>query len=156
MGTNYNDIGISRNRLDAIELRLLGADHRPWGFSREWKAVAKTSRKATRNAIQHGIVGPDKGEETMVDKRVLQRELVLFSLENDATNDMGEFVANSPQDIEDLIAGVKFLQLRLEKAEQEREEFRKEMLGLRIEATELQKRHTELRANWRRFLETMK
>lgn len=155
MTTAAHDLGISRTKLDAIELRLIGVDQRPWAFSPQWRAVCRDSRKARRAAIQNS--GIQHGENAgKFDESVMRREMVLFSMENEATNDMGTFVANAPQDIEDLVAGVKFLQMRLEKAEQEREEFKKEMLRLRIETAELQQRHTEVRAAWRRLAEVMK
>lgn len=179
-----SELGIARHRLDEIELRLLGADHRPWVLNRSEMRdengrflICKGSRKAAKKAIGGSLVWMgDRYEDreqkdyaatkdaiagldplknrprdlaTHVDPAVLRKHLALFKLCDQATDDMAEFVAHAPEDMEELVNGVKFLQMRLEKAENEREDFKKEMLALRVDNAALQSKLAEMRNAWK-------
>jgi hypothetical protein len=165
-------IGISRAELDAIELRLIGCDHRPWHHDPEWRIIAKGSKKATRKAYIGAMRqpdgrpyvgpkfadGPEAGEkehEHVLSRRDLLEALTLFKQHDNSTNDMAAFVANAPDDVEALLNAVKFLQTSLEKARADRDEFKKEMLSLRIDNAAIQQKLTEMRSGWRNLKKLM-
>jgi len=166
---------MSQAALDAIELRLLGADHLPWGYQQSYRYVGKCSNKSLKKAIQHSSCdangrqifrseAPNRHETRADDDRdgvrfdvsKVRAELELFRLAPDSTDEMGEFVAHAPADIEQLIGEVKFLRLQLGKARADRDEFKKEMLSLRIDSAALTQKLTEIRAGWRKIQEVMK
>lgn len=179
-------IGITQTRLDEIELRLLGADHRPWAVSGEHfdengrPLIVKASKKAARKAewaslAFDGDKKPDLdmksrianhtattgavlplGAPTHVDARSYVRHLALFRLCDEASTDMGHFVAHAPQDIEDLLGEVKRLRARLRDAEQERDEFKKEMLSLRVEKSAVGDKLADVRKLLREFGKAVK
>lgn len=170
-------IGMAQHRLDAIELRLVGCDHRPWRFydslldGNGKPLVGKGSKKVFDRAANRARVTANGepvakpfvvrgSEEQGVDDDYFDTGRVrsgvgLFQLVGDATNDMAEFVANAPQDVDDLLTEVKFLRMRLEKSTAEREEFRKEMLSLRVEAAALRDKLAEMRGAWKTLTKVM-
>lgn len=188
-------IGVPQETLDAIELRLIGADHRPWRLATDMldahgkPHICKGSRKAHRkaewanlawskndpigklmNAQRVRELDHNKGREIkmekcggissdppdIIDEAGYLRSVALFSLCDQANNDMGEFVAHAPEDIEILLNEVKSMRARLRRIEDEREDFRKEMLSLRVEKTTLQEKLTTMRRTVRDFAALMK
>lgn len=171
MSDDYK-IGISRTELDAIELRLIGVDHRPWRYDREWNVIVKASRKAAKKASVAALRNPDgspyvgrkykdglepgeKEQEPVFSTREILEQLSLFNPHRNATADMAVFVAEAPEDIEKLINAVKFLQLQLERARADRDEFKKEMLSLRVEQAATLQKLTEMRAAWKNIKKAM-
>lgn len=174
------NIGISQTQLDEIELRLAGADHRPWIVDRQLfdeagrPLICKGSRKSRTKAEWKSIAWDDSSPENprrsesianaaamkgadplnsstpgqppnVIDHRTYIKALALFKLCDEATPDMADFVANAPNDIETLLNEVKFLRHRYREAEKERDEFKKEMLSLRVERSKLQENFSETR-----------
>ena len=124
---------MSQAEIDAIELRLIGADHRPWSLSQERDTngklfICKGSSKAIKRAMREAemFVGkrniPDKVMDdpihdqnlvpTGYSPRIMQRELCIFYLGLNATEDMANFVAYAPDDIEKLLNEVRWLRKR--------------------------------------------
>lgn len=174
--SNPHQIGMPAARLDEIELRLLGADFRPWGFADATIGaggphIVKASQKAVNRAFQKSAVDKKgnhiggmvmtSGEfdptrnEPLINTHELVKIVGIFKLVGDATADMGRFVAHAPRDIEDLLNEVKMLRKRLRDAEMERDEFKKEMLSLRVEKTTINEKLTEQRRAWRAFQEAI-
>lgn len=166
-------IGMSQTAIDEIELRLLGADHRPWVLDRNFydingrPLICKGSNKAHRKAEwaslawdkgdskHQGLAGEGKGPDA-VDRASYIKQVALFQLCDASSEDMGQFVANAPADIEALLAEVKRLRARYRDTEQERDEFKKEMLALRVEKASLQEKLTETRRRIRDFAALLK
>jgi hypothetical protein len=92
----------------------------------------------------------------VVDHRSYVKFLALFKLCDEATEDMAEFVAHAPQDVETLLNEVKFLRKRLRDAEIERDEFKKEILSLRIEKSGVADKLSDLRRTLREFGKAIK
>ena len=177
MTTNSKELGLPRQRLDEIELRLLGADHRPWvlgvqesmrdangkalvmRYSNTATKKALNASLCTKNGIPTGGIYHNKETEDFrkleneehVNPRVYRSELGIFQLCGQATDEMGDFVAHAPQDVEDLLNEVKFLRLRLEKSETQREEMKKELLQLRLDHASISQKWTEARGSWNTF-----
>lgn len=159
-----SQIGMSQTQLDEIELRLAGADHRPWAVSRTWfdeagrPLICKGSRSAAKKAINASATwsdsapatrDPETGRATdaanVVSRQSMAKHLALFKLCEEATVDMAEFVSHAPNDIETLLNEVKFLRHRYRECEKERDEIKKEMLALRVERSKLQENFSETR-----------
>lgn len=174
-----DQIGVAQEVLDAIELRLIGADFRPWALRKELcdeygqPYICKASRKASIKAFEtnkvwtHGPknkvpkdqddrIQPDMEEPDAVDRAGFVRSLALFRLCSNASHDMGEFVAHAPEDIETLLNEVKGLRARLRRVENEREEFRKDLLSARVEKASLQEKLTATKRTLREFAQLMK
>lgn len=174
-----NQIGVSQEILDAIELRLIGVDHRPWILRPELcdeygkPYICKGSRKALVKATEASRtwtpnanekerkdhdprIRPTEMEPDAINMRQLVSGLALFRLCDQANNDMGQFVAHAPEDIEVLLNEVKSSRARLRRIEDEREEFRKELLSLRVEKASLQEKLTAMRRTVRDFSLLMK
>lgn len=167
-------IGITQDRLDKIELRLVGADHRPWELNRRIhdengrSLICKASRKAGRKALEksltwneemplagdderHGVHFEHGKQPNASDPRVAVQYLALFKMCSEATEDMADFVANAPQDIEDLLAEVKRLRSRLREVEQDRDEMKKEMLSARVERSSVADKLNDMRRAMKAF-----
>lgn len=148
-------IGVSQEVLDAIELRLIGADHRPWMLAPKLRDengqpyIVRATGKAFKEAQADHWITHARGTWLIGD-------IALFKLCNQATSDMGEFVARAPEDIETLLNEVKSLRARLRRVEDDRENFRKEMLSLRVEKSTLQEKLTSIRRTVRDFATLMK
>jgi|KBSSwiStaDraftv2_1062776.scaffolds.fasta_scaffold311735_4 hypothetical protein len=173
-----SEIGMSQARIDEIELRLLGADHRPWhlhrqftdesgrpiickGSSKSWKkalnasqvfAGGQAAKDEHKQLVKDGLADrdmPDTGAPTHFNTADLRRGIALFKICQEATDEMGEFVAHAPQDVEDLLREVKFLRDRYRTCEKERDEFKKEMLSSRVEKATLHEKLSSARRLWR-------
>lgn len=182
-----NQIGVPQEVLDAIELRLIGADHRPWSLAVDIQDengkpyICKGSRKAHRKAewanlawsendngavaerLKHRTadvpvenLGNSRNPPNSIDPVGYLKSMALFRLCDQANNDMGEFVAHAPEDIEILLNEVKSMRARLRRTEDDRENFRKEMLSLRVEKSTLQEKLTAMRRTVRDFAALMK
>jgi hypothetical protein len=161
-------IGVTKERLEQIELRLIGADHRPWVLNRRVHdengraLICKSSRSANRKAINASMkwedgfgLHPDDAAQGVVpsigpqpnayDPRVLVQHLALFKMCSEATDDMAEFVANAPQDIEDLLEEVKRLRAKLRDVEKDRDDMKKEMLSAQVERTAVAEKLSDIR-----------
>ena len=167
-------IGITKERLEQIELRLIGADHRPWTLNRRMHdengraLICKGSRKAARKALNgalswsddmplndddlnQGISHTHGKQANAVDPRLMVQHLALFKMCSEATEDMAEFVANAPQDVEDLLEEVKRLRAKLREVEVDRDEMKKEMLSARVERTAVAEKLSDLRRVMKAF-----
>lgn len=180
-----NQIGVPQETLDAIELRLIGADHRPWMLATdvydengrpyifkgarkahrkaEWANLAwsendngATARDLKRRIADVPIEKSPGNPPNSIDHAGYLKSMALFRLCDQASNDMGEFVAHAPEDIEILLNEVKSLRARLRRIEDERETFRKEMLSLRVEKSTLQEKLNAMRRTVRDFAALMK
>ncbi len=157
--------GISDHRLEEIELRLVGCDHRPWGVSgleglddEGRRTIMRRSRKAQKRAIKEAarvadvalIEGKKAGKwtkeeldeagcgengEPMIHGPTLSKHLVLFHKTDLVTDDTLEFVAQAPQDVEDLLREVKQLRIMCAKAKQERHDAVQELQGTKVAAS---------------------
>lgn len=141
-------IGMSQTQLDEIELRLVGLDHRPWVLDRSirdenGRALVCKASKRTRESVRYRQdLSVATASET---QRLPVAQLALFKLCGDSTEDMGEFVAHAPEDMQLLLDEVKRLRKRGREAEVERDDLRKEALSLRVEKAALQEKLSGLR-----------
>lgn len=172
--------GIPDHRLEEIELRLIGADHRPWGLSgldglddEGRRTIMRRSRKAQKKAIQKAsrvadvalIEGKWTEEELneagggkggpMVHGPTLYKELVLFHRTEIATDDMLEFVANAPEDVEDLLREVKVLRMMCSKLKEERHDAVQELQGTKVAASRAEEKIVDMRRAWRTLCKEM-
>lgn len=149
-------IGMPQSRIDEIELRLVGADFRPWKLERGVRdengraLVCKASKNQHAKAAWSSLSNDPKPNLF-----AYASSLSLFKLCGDATEDMGEFVAHAPDDIADLVEEVKRLRSRLRSAEQERDEMKKEMLSARVERSAYAEKLQNLRSALRSFKKEM-
>lgn len=164
-------IGMSQTQIDEIELRLTGVDHRPWALNRSLydengrALICKGSRKAAKRAITtsalrdkgsvdlayDGDVPENPADRVAFDPRLIVKSLALFKMCDEATEDMANFVAHAPDDVETLLNEVKFLRKRLRDAEIERDDFKKEMLALRVERAGVSDKLSDIRRVLRDF-----
>ena len=172
-------IGITRERLEQIELRLIGADHRPWVLNRRMHdengraLVCKGSRSASRKALNNslswrddmplssddeaqGVAHGHGKQPNAVDPRLIVQHLALFKMCSEATDDMAEFVANAPQDVEDLLEEVKRLRSKLRDVEKDRDDMKKDMLSAQVERTAVAEKLSDLRRAMKGFSAALK
>ena len=165
--------GIPQQRLDQIQLRLIGVDHRPWRLSPEEalddedrRTVMKGSKRAAKKAERKGFIAAanrgevyDDGKEgpttDTVDLDAVLSHLVLFKRTQEATDDMLDFVAHAPEDVDDLLKEVFCLRELTSKLKVERDSAVKEMLASRIEACEAEKKIASMRRAWRELCKEM-
>lgn len=167
--------GLSQQRMDEISLRLLGADHRPWTLSpltnlddegrrtvnkNSHRAVKKAFQAGAKSAIRHkgapafGIDTTDENE-ILVDAHAIAKFLVLFHRTDHSTDDMMEFVAHAPEDIEDLVREVQQLRIMVDKLKTERDQAVKDLLGRRIAADRAEEKICTMRRAWRELCKEM-
>lgn len=160
------------HRLEEIELRLVGADFRPWGMSprevvddRGYQMICKTSQRAMKKAIRKSAqvgaqklgvclddVGPD---DPICDAKVMQRELTLFHRTHNTTQEMFEFVMHAPEDIELLLRENKLLLMIAQKATEERASAIGELQSSKIAASRAEERIVDMRRAWRTLVKEM-
>lgn len=164
-------LGMSQAELDQIELRLVGCDHRPWRMSSETardtngrRFVSKGSGKAIKKVIREARMFTGKPDPELLrggvdpndtpsgwDANKFVTTMALFTLTPNSTEDMANFVAHAPEDMEKLLNEVKWLRKRYRDCEVGRDEFKKEALSARVEKAKLQEKLTEMRRTVRDF-----
>ena len=171
--------GIPDHRLEEIELRLVGADHRPWEISlpqtvddNGHRVVQKGSRKAMKRAVQAGarkgneIRGkghrlnspedpPTDLDEPTIHIDTMRNYLTLFRRTEQSTDEMLEFVAHAPDDIEDLLREVKTLRTMLKTYKEKSEVAIKELASERIASSRAETKIVDMRRAWRCLVKEM-
>jgi len=156
--------GIPIHRLEEIELRLVGADHRPWlmsipgGVDDEGRRfIMKGSKKAYKRAIRKGydkaadiaVAHNYKLEEEMVHEPTMTAALAIFHRTENATDEMLDFVAHAPEDIEDLLREVTTLRSMLETYKEKSETAIKELTSSKVAASRAETKIADMRRAWR-------
>ena len=173
--------GIPIHRLEEIELRLAGADHRPWGLSgfnalddnghrtimrRSGKAQKKAIKAASRSADVRLVEKRNRGEitnaeyesmrdEGMVDAGVIDKSLTLFRRTDLATNEMMEFIEHAPEAVEDLLREGKHFHTWAEKLQTERDQAVKELVSSKVAASRAETKIADMRRAWRALVQEM-
>lgn len=134
-------LGISLDRLEEIRERLAAAAHRPWVLDRNVRTneggratICKGSRKSEKKAHERGD-GFRK----------------LFDLCPEASEAMANFVAHSPEDIEDLLDEVERLRASSRGRDEDCASLRHQVTSLRAELSELHSKHSSLKRKIRQF-----
>lgn len=165
--------GLPLHRLEDIELRLAGVDHRPWVLSQPVavddegrRFVSKGSRKAMKKAIQAGarqaelmtgkVRSETPSEEWMCDRKTLEMSIALFHRTGNATDDMMEFIAHAPEDVEDLLREAKVMRIEREKLRTERDEAVKELTSTKVQLSRAESKITDMKRAWRTLNQEMK
>lgn len=165
--------GIPTERIDEMRMRLIGVDHRPWALSpltnldgEGRRMVIKASRKALKKAIVAGsrsaeqitgniITRETPDDEVVFDRAAIQRSLTLFHRTDQATDDMLDFVAHAPEDVEELIREVDTLKMMVQKLKEERDQAVNDLLGRRIAADRAEAKIVDMRRAWRTLCKEM-
>lgn len=175
--------GISVQRLEEIELRLVGADHRPWAMSppaslddEGRRSIMKGSQKAAKKACQKAAqVGREKIAEggdkwTKKDRDqikewekdgpiahgpTLRAELALFHRTHNATDDMLEFIVHAPEDVELLLREIRQMHIIATKAKEERDAAVQELQRTKIAASRAEEKIVDMRRAWRTLVKEM-
>jgi hypothetical protein len=120
-----NELGMPEHVLDDIETRLLGADHRPW------------------------VLSTPQGVDVMCDGGEFKRRLTLFYAGDDATDEMLEFVAHAPRDVEILVAEVRTLKKMLSLCKESRVTAVGELQAVRVAASRAEEKIVDIRRAWK-------
>lgn len=123
----------------------------------EKKAVRASHQTAVERGAKagHEIAPEDADNDLRFDRRTILNALVLFTRTNNATDDMLEFIAHAPEDVEALLSEVSCLRQMVAKLKEQKETAVKELLAKRIEASKAAERIVDMRRAWRTLCKEM-
>lgn len=167
--------GIPDHVLEDIELRLLGADHRPWmlsgpqgmdhaGRRMVLKGSKKAMKKATFKAHEAAIaLGATPAEDLDInesaglrlDSATATKELALFFAGESTTEEMLSFVAHAPHDVELLVSEVKTLKSILSLCKESKNKAVKELQAAKVAASRAEAKIVDMRRAWRELCKEM-
>jgi len=169
--------GIPDHRIDEIELRLAGVDHRPWKVSHPSelddegrRTVTKGSARAIKKANRIGLqVGAQTLEQSNVKTPGMDaahpgrafhpgsamKAINLFHRTDNATDDMLDFIASAPEDVEELLREVKQLRIMATKYKEGRDAAVVELQGSKIAASRAEGKIVDMRRAWRTLVTEM-
>jgi hypothetical protein len=165
-------LGISQAKLEAIELRLIGADKRPWAVSgfnnldqegRRFihkggkKALIQAQRSAVRTGSGATYSDDPQGEPlAFPTDQDIDRKLILLHRTANATDDMLDFIVKAPDDVEVLLREVRRLQEQVTKLDAAKRTAVADLLKKTSEATRANEQLTDIKRAWRTLCRVMK